>query len=163
MESFDAVEVFNGVAADHNDRPDSWHIADVILSSGRRCNVVAADDYHGFDGRWDFQRGWVWVKAEELSPARLHEALKQGRYYSSTGPEIHEVTLSTDRQLRVTCSPAERVFVTGMGPAVVSEGGRGLSEATLDLREFASPYARITVRDALGRRAWSNPFWFDDL
>lgn len=162
LDQFDAIEVFNGVAADHNDRPDSWHMADIVLSRGRRCNVLAADDYHGFDGRWDFQRGWVWVKSEELSPASLLEALKQGRYYSSTGPEIHDVEISADR-VRVSCSPAERVFVSGMGPAVVSEGGRGRTTVEMNLGEFASPYARITVRDAVGGRAWTNPFWFDDL
>ena len=93
--AFDAVEVFNGVAADHNDRPDSWHMADTLLGRGIRCNVTAADDFHGFPGTWDFQRGWVWVKSEELSPESLLASLKSGAYYSSTGPQIHDVT--TDR------------------------------------------------------------------
>src|SRR5690606_31982994 len=32
----DAIEVYNGVAIDHNDRADSWHITDIMLGRGRR-------------------------------------------------------------------------------------------------------------------------------
>ncbi len=163
LENFHAIEVFNGVAAEHNDRADSWHIADIVLSRGRRCNVTAADDCHQFDGMWDFQRGWVWVKAEDLTPEALLAALKSGAYYSSTGPQIHDVSITRNLECTVTCTPAERVYVTGRGPAVASQGGRGLTKVTLDLSSFNSPYARITVRDANGDRAWTNPFWFDEL
>ena len=163
LEAFHAIEVYNGVAAEHNDRADSWHIADIVLSRGTRCNITAADDFHAFDGMCDFQRGWVWVKAEDLSPEALLAALKNGQYYSSTGPQIHDVAISQDRIASITCSPAERVYVTGRGPAVASQGGRGLTQVQFDLSEFNSPYARITVRDAYGNRAWTNPFWFDEL
>jgi hypothetical protein len=163
LASFDAIEVFNGVAVDHNDRPESWHIADIFLSRGLRTNITAADDFHGFSNSWDFERGWVWVKSEELSPQALLASLKAGRYYSSTGPMIHEVTLSAAGKVTVSCSPAERVLVSGKGPAVVAAGGRGLREVEIDLAKFDSPYARVTVRDAYGRHAWTNPFWFDEL
>jgi hypothetical protein len=163
LTSFDAIEVFNGVAVDHNDRPDSWHIADIFLSRGTRTNITAADDFHGFTNAWDFQQGWVWVKSEELTPQALLASLKAGRYYSSTGPMIHEVTLSATGKVTVRCSPAERVLVSGKGPAVVVAGGRGLRRVEIDLQKFDSPYARVTVRDAYGRHAWTNPFWFDEL
>ena len=42
-----AIEVFNGVTVDHNDRFDSWHITDILLSRGGRYLAYAADDYHG--------------------------------------------------------------------------------------------------------------------
>lgn len=163
LDSFDAIEIFNGVAAEHNDRSDGWYMADILLGRGLRCNVTAADDFHGFSGMWDFQRGWVWVRSEELSPDALLASLKAGHYYSSTGPKIHDVNFSSADHVTVECSPAERVYVTGKGPAVVSAGGRGLTRIEIDLSKFASPYARITVRDAHGRRAWTNPVWFDEL
>lgn len=34
-----------------------------------------------------------------------------------------------------------------------------LEEATLDLGKLRSPYWRLTVTDADGRRAWTNPVW----
>ncbi len=160
---FHAIEVFNGVAIDHNDRSDSWHIADTVLSKGRRVNVTASDDNHSFEGRWDFQRGWVWVKSNDLTPESILAALKEGHYYSSTGPQIVDVRVVAGKSVAIECSPAERIFVTGRGPAVVSQGGRGITSVELDISEFSSPYGRITVRDAKGGRAWTNPFWFDEM
>lgn len=159
----DAIEIYNGVAIDHNDRADSWHITDIMLGRGKRYFTYAADDYHGVKGRHDFLRGWVWVKAEENTPEALLRALKAGHFYSSTGPQIHDVVVVPGREVVVRCSPADWVMVTGKGPASVTASGHGLTQVSLDISNFKSPYARITVRDAMGNRAWSNPFWFDAL
>jgi hypothetical protein len=156
----DAIEIFNGVAIDHNDRADSWHITDIMLGRGKRYLTYAADDYHAVKGRHDFLRGWVWVKAEENSPEALLQALKAGHFYSSTGPLIHDVQVNSS-EVVVRCSPVDWIMVTGKGPLSVTAAGHGMSEVTLDIRNFKSPYGRVTVRDALGNRAWSNPFWFD--
>lgn len=159
----DAIEVFNGVAIDHNDHADSWHITDVQLGRGKRYLTYAADDFHGVRGRHDFVRGWVHVKAEENSPEALLRALKAGHFYSSTGPQIHDIQIQAGREIIVRCSPADWVFISGKGPAAVTASGHGLTEVSLDISKFKSDYGRITVRDAFGGRAWSNPFWFDDL
>jgi len=157
----DAIEIYNGVAIDHNDRADSWHIADIQLGRGKHYWTYAADDFHGVRGRHDFMRGWVWVKAEENQPDTLLKALKAGHFYSSTGPQIHDVQITPGREVVVRCSPVDWVFVSGKGPASVTASGHGLTEVSLDISNFNSNYGRITVRDALGGRAWSNPFWFD--
>ena len=159
--SVHAIEIYNGVAIDHNDRADSWNIADVMLGRGHRYWTYAADDFHGVRNRHDFMRGWVWVKAEENSPEALLDALKAGRFYSSTGPQIHDVEVRGNEEIVVRCSPVDWIFVSGKGPASVSANGHGMTEVTLDIRKFKSHYGRITVRDAMGGRAWTNPFWFD--
>jgi predicted metal-dependent phosphoesterase TrpH len=160
--SVDAIEIYNGVAIDHNDRADSWHIADIMLGRGNRYLTYAADDFHGVRGRHDFVRGWAWAMAEENSPEALLKALKAGHFYSSTGPQIFDVQVRTGREIVVRCSPVDWVMVTGKGPAAVTASGHGLSEVSLDISKFKSNYGRITVRDAMGGRAWSNPFWFDE-
>ena len=76
----DAIEVYNGVAIDHNDHADSWHITDIQLGRGKRYLTYAADDFHGVRGRHDFVRGWVHVKAEENTPEALLSALKAGHF-----------------------------------------------------------------------------------
>lgn len=157
----DAIEIYNGVAIDSNDRPDGWYLADILYGRGYRCFAYAADDYHGVKDRHDFQRGWVWVKSEERTPDALVAALKQGHFYSSTGPQIFDVELSEERKLTVRCSPSTRIFVTGQGPATSFVGGAALMEAEFDLSSFKSDYWRVTVRDAHGGRAWTNPVWFD--
>ena len=45
-----AVEVFNGIAADANDRAESWHIMDLLLDRRQRYFAYAADDA-GMAGR----------------------------------------------------------------------------------------------------------------
>ena len=157
----DAIEVINGTAIDHNDRADSWAVADVMLGRGQRYLVCATDDFHGKAERHDFARGWVHVKSEALTPEALLAALKAGYYYSSNGPEIYDIQVTKGEKLVVHCSPADRVFVTGKGSRAAAAGGYVSTTFELSLKNFNSPYCRVTVRDMYGRRAWSNPIWFD--
>ncbi len=154
----DAIEVFNGVAVDHNGHSDSWELTDIVLGRGHRYLVCATDDFHGTAGRNDFQRGWVQVKCESLEPEQLVAALKLGHYYSSTGPEIHHIERTPDHRLKLSCSPADRVFVTGKGPRAIALAGGNRTEFEFDLSEFRSPYMRLTVRGPDGTCAWTNPF-----
>lgn len=157
----DAIEIYNGVAINHNDRADSWHLADIMLGRGNRYWTYAADDFHAFVNRDDFDQGWVYVKAEENQPEALLAALKAGDFYSSTGAQIHDVQVEWGREVVVRCSPAEWVFVTGRGPNAAAAHGHGMTEARLDISRITSPYLRVTVRNRHGGRAWSNPIWND--
>ncbi len=155
-----AIEIFNGIAVDHNDRADSWHVTDVLFSRGHHYSACATDDFHGRPTHHDFGRGWVQVRSESLEPDALLAALKAGSYYSSTGPQLHDIQRSADT-LYVRCTAADRIFVTGKGANARHLAGHGLVEAELDLKGFDSPYCRVTVRDSNGGRAWSNPIWLD--
>lgn len=156
-----AIEVFNGTSVDYNDRADSWFMMDLMLMRGHRYTACATDDAHFMPQRHDAMLGWVQVKAPELTPDSLLAALKTGDYYSSTGPEIYDVQVYPGEKLTVRCSPASRVFIAGSGWTADSVTGSGLMEAEFNLEKFRSPYVRVIVRDKDGRRAWSNPFWFD--
>ncbi|MCB0062464.1 MAG: CehA/McbA family metallohydrolase [Caldilineaceae bacterium] len=156
----DAIEIYNGVAIDHNDHADSWHMADVQLGRGRRYLVCATDDFHGTRNRHDFRRGWVMVKSETLEPSSLLAALKAGHYYSSTGPELHDITVEPGKQLTIRCSPADYAFISGKGSKSAAVIGNGDTHFEFNLASWTSPYCRVTVRTATGQRAWSNPIWF---
>lgn len=153
-----AVEAWNATSDDYNDRADSWTVLDQLLAEGGRHLACVADDTHSSGTRSDALRAWVWVKSESLEADAIVHALKGGDYYSSMGPQIHEIDRD-DRHLVVRCSPAERVFVTGKGSAATAVRGDDLIEARLDIGAVRSPYCRVTVRDRCGRRAWSNPIW----
>ena len=157
-----AVEVFNGIAADANDRAESWHFLDILLARRQRYFAYAADDAHFNPYHHDFRRGWVQVKAEELSPEALVTALRAGAFYSSTGPEIYDIASIPGQRLTVHCSPAERIFLTGVGSASQRAWGNGLTSAEFDLSDWSSHYCRVTVRDRRGGRAWSNPIWLEE-
>lgn len=157
----DAIEIYNGIAADHNDKADSWYMMDGLLERGYRYTACATDDAHFRDTRHDAVRGWVYVRSETLEPDALLTALKAGHYYSSTGPQIYDVRVEPGKQITVRCSPAERIFVTGRGYQSVFEAGPGITQAELSLERIDAPYCRVTVRDAHGGHAWTNPIWFD--
>ncbi|MFD7729823.1 CehA/McbA family metallohydrolase [Kitasatospora phosalacinea] len=158
LDAAHAVEVHNALSA-HEDRGDSWHLAETLLNRGRRLHAYAADDAHFQPQDPPGCAAWVQVRAAELAPGALLTALKAGHYYSSTGPELFDVSLA-DGRITVRCSPARKVLVTGGRPGkqvAVGRPGGELTDCTLPLAMFRDTWCRVTVEDAHGRRAWSNP------
>lgn len=156
-----AVETWNGTAVDDSDRQDAWYILDNLLARGGRYLACTTDDAHFDPARYDALRAWVMVKAETLSPESILSSLKAGHYYSSNGAFIHDIQVRAGRKLHVRCSPADRIFVTGRGANFMAAHAINLTETEFDLSGFTSPFCRVTVRDAQGRKAWSNPIWFE--
>jgi hypothetical protein len=155
-----AIEIFNGTAADHNDKPDSLYMLDLLLMRGLRYSACATDDMHASPERNDALRGWVWVNSVALEPEAILESLKVGAYYSSTGPQIYRMNMEAGEVLRIHCSPANRIWVTGHGSTSLCVHGHGMREAEFNLKSLGnSPFCRVTVRDINDRRAWSNPIW----
>jgi hypothetical protein len=158
LDAAHAVEVFNALSA-WEDRGDSWHLCDLLLGRGHRLSAYAADDAHFQPQDPRGCAAWVQVRAESLDPAALLAALKAGHYYASTGPEIHMIRVRADH-IAIRCSPATRVLVTGCIPGKHVQAGDALTDCSLPLDMLAeSPYIRVTVVDAAGGRAWSNPIW----
>jgi len=131
---------------------------DDLLTLGCDFGGVAVDDGH--DSPADHGLGWTMIRAEELSTEAVVEALRQGRYYSSTGPEIKDIGL-TDGRLRVSASRVKSIALVS-SPA---QGSRRLAPArrTITRAEFALPppqyarYCRVEISDRNGKKAWSNP------
>jgi len=160
LERAHAIECFNGVADYDSDRGFSWHYIDMLLHRGHQVGAIATDDTHARPDVNDFMRGWVQVKAEALTPKALLSALKAGHYYASTGAQLHNVEFLGRDKLRVQCSPATYIYLSGDRAGVVGRAsGAWLTEAEFDLREVESRWLRVTVRDAAGGRAWTNPVW----
>lgn len=152
-----AVEIYNHSCAVECDRGDGLVVLEDVLATGKRLNAYAADDAHF--SKPDAAGGWVMVKAEALEPELLLAALKRGDFYSSQGPELHDIAV-TGNEVMVACSPASWISVVGAGTGSRCAQGRDLKRATLPLDCFGEDgYVRITVTDAQGRRAWSNPIW----
>lgn len=150
-----AVEIYNHGCAMGCDRPDGFSIADLLLSEGRDLSLIATDDAHFSEP--DHFGGWVMVKATENTPEALLQALKDGAFYSSQGPELRDIRIGPD-SVTVECSAAASVIVQGAGSAAVAVHGHSMTRAEVPLARFAnSPWIRVTVLDAAGKRAWSNP------
>jgi hypothetical protein len=152
-----AVEVYNHGCATGCDRPDGFAIADLLLTEGRKLSLIATDDAHFSEP--DHFGGWVMVKAEANTPEALLTALKAGAFYSSQGPEIRDVRVEGDHVV-VECSAAASVVAMGHGTGAKAVHGYSMTRAAVPLvRLNDSPWLRVAVIDAAGKRAWSNPIW----
>lgn len=152
-----AVEIYNHGCATGCDRPDGAAIADLLLTEGRRLTLIATDDAHFSEP--DHFGGWVMVKAEENTPEALLAALKAGAFYSSQGPELRDVYLDGDHVV-VECSAAVSVVAIGRGTGAKAVHGHSMTQARVPLARLNnSPWVRVSVIDAAGKRAWSNPIW----
>ncbi|MEI4485713.1 CehA/McbA family metallohydrolase [Frigidibacter sp. MR17.14] len=157
IEAAHAVEVYNHGCAVEADRGEGFAQAEHLLNAGRRLTLIATDDAHFHID--DHFGGWVMVKAAANAPAAILAALKAGAFYSTQGPEIRALSREGDA-LQVETSPAASVIVAGQGTPTVWRSAEAGTVWTLPLdRLAASPWLRVTVTDAAGRRAWSNPLW----
>jgi hypothetical protein len=162
IEHAHAIEVFNQGCAADSDRGESWHIADLVLSGGRRLSTFGADDAHFRDAYPDSFGSWTMVRAEENDPDALLHSLKHGYYYSTQGPLIHDIALNSDKtEIEIRCSPASSMKVIGANPRYDSHHGAAITCQRFSLEQFENSYCRVTVVDDSGRRAWSNPIWLD--
>jgi hypothetical protein len=163
-----AVEIYNHGCAIENDRGDGWYLLDQMLTEGHRLTAFATDDAH-FKSP-DHFGGWVHVKAESLDPDALLNSLKQGLYYSSMGPQIHGIEMN-GKEISIACSPVDTITVLCGTSRTALRTGRAITEASFDLAKLEkgwllkkqSAWFRVVVIDNGGKRAWSNPIWWDEL
>ena len=157
-------EVFNGI----RDTNDEWELEamwDQALSAGRKVYGIAVDDAHEFKHfgpeRSNPGRGWVEVRASDLSEAAILDALEKGEFYASTGVKLESIERGKGR-LHLT--------ITGSGDAkyrtqFIGRDGRILGSATgLEASYRLEPedhYVRATIHDSAGRRAWVQPLFAD--
>ena len=150
-----AVEVYNHGCAMGCDRPDGFALADLLLTEGRDVTLIATDDAHFSEP--DHFGGWVMVKAGANAPEALLAALKAGHFYSTQGPELRDVRIEGGHVV-VECSAVSSVVAIGWGTGAKAVHGRSLTRAAVPLdRLNNSPWLRVAVIDAAGKRAWSNP------
>ena len=98
-----------------------------------------------------------------MDTPHILRALRQGRYYSTEGPEIHLERIGADK-VKVTCSPALKIeFVSDFGR---TSGkliqGEGLIEAEYTIKD-GERFVRAEMTDENGRMAWSQTIRFDEL
>jgi hypothetical protein len=164
----DAVEIYNHGCAIENDRGDGWYLLDQMLTEGYRLTAFATDDAHFKTP--DHFGGWVHVKSESLDPDALLASLKKGLYYSSMGPQIHSIEME-GKEIAISCSPVDTITVLCGTSRTAIRNGRAITEASFDLSKLekgwllkkTSPWFRVVVIDNGGKRAWSNPIWWDEL
>lgn len=159
------TEVYNSecLAIGHDDCQS--RIFDEMLKAGIPVYPLATDDMHKLSSAFG---GWIMVAAKELEYDAVFDALEQGDFYASTGPELHSLTLENGI-LRIACSPCRDIHVgTEARKAYRAKPtDQVLTEAELDIRDWfeACPeewkeraFIRVTLEDEQGHRAWTRAF-----
>lgn len=159
------LEIFNGHPGVNilgaPDKPGYEQIWDNVLSAGKIIYGVATDDSHSY---YDFSpfrsnpgRGWVMVRAEELSSEAIVEALSSGEFYSSTGVTLESLEMSKDSISLQIQQERDFIYVTRF----IGRNGKlhAEVEGARASYHFAGDegYVRAVVINSSGPRAWTQP------
>ena len=161
------LEVFNGHPAMNvygaPGKPSYEQIWDGVLSAGRAIFGVATDDSHKYH---DFSpeksnpgRGWVMVRAAELTTNAIVEGLASGEFYASTGVTLSELDISEESIALSIEQASDAVYST----TFVGRGGVTLAEEVGLQASYAvqggEGYVRATIASSSGPRAWTQPLF----
>jgi predicted metal-dependent phosphoesterase TrpH len=153
------IEIFNTGCWLEINKGHSLVHWDGILRRGQNVWGLATDDSHF---RYpDHGRGWVMVRSEKLDTPSILDALRQGQFYATMGPEIYDVQLD-GRQVMVRCSPARSIYLIGdtwhCPDALQVWDDHPITEATLTLHQ-GQRYLRVEVVDMAYQSAWTNAYF----
>ena len=157
-----AMELWNSGCAIEYEMDNKASYWDELLGQGVKIYGVATDDGHAMHHHC---KGWVMVRAENNVSAIL-DALKNGAFYASCGPEIYDFYVE-DGKVVIDCSPVAKVRIhSDMHPSFMrrdAEGNMTHAEFSIGEGEKCSyRYVRLTIIDKEGRQAWTNPIWLDE-
>jgi hypothetical protein len=154
LHDFEMIEVWNtGSALLFDAGGDAYHW-DVLLHEGRKVWAVATDDTHTLQ---DACFGWVMVNAEKNVTSIL-EALKNGEFYATCGPEIYDFYIENG-YVHISCSPCSKIILKNFSCPHRVIRGENMTGGQIKLRDLCTDYIRAEVVDAQGRRAWTNPIF----
>lgn len=156
-----AMEIWNSGCAMVDDMDTDAAYWDELLGQGNRIYGVATDDGHPMNQHCN---GWVRVRARDNSINAILEALREGKFYSSCGPEIYDFYVENGVAV-IECSAAAKIRLhCDMHPTriVRSEDG-SLTRAEFETKDWSGEYSyvRAVVIDKDGKYAWTNPIFLD--
>ena len=155
LHGFDMLEIYNTVSGTHQStRPYSGYIVDILANHGIVLPLTATDDAHYYDGT-DEARSYVIADCRSLAVEDILEAIRSRRFYASQGPELH-VRREGDKIIADCSECVEVSFLSNISfaPDRVRRG-EGLTHEEYTLKPVER-WARVEVRDAEGKEAWSN-------
>ena len=153
------VEVHNQVCqgADSSSGRIHW---DQMLNKGHILSGLATDDVHNSS---EVGKAWTMIKVPELNESNILEALENGCFYASIGPEIKDYRIGDDMKIKIKCSPAKKIVFringAGNGRVFKAEDGKDLVNAEWDLSSKKPKWVRGEVTDVNGNTAWTNPIF----
>ena len=163
------IELYNTGCA-RNGYFDTAQPFDDLLRKGERIFPLATDDAHLLR---DCFGGYVMISAKDLTYKSIFEALKNGDFYASTGPEINEISIDNG-VVTVKCSSVAFVGLSTENRHLFAKRDEEnlLTEVQFDIgwhleMEKSGPldyqYIRITLMDEYGNVAYSRAYFLDEI
>lgn len=153
-----AMEIRNSGNVENHDMDVDALYWDEILGKGLKLWGVAADDAHG---QQHMGLSYVMVNAENNINAIL-EALKEGKFYSSCGPEIYDFYVDGEF-VYIDCSKVAKIRLhSDQHPTRIIRSADGdLTHGEFNLKDWVGyyDYVRMSVVDKDGNIAWTNPIF----
>ena len=161
-------EVYNGHRSTNDAGgggfPSLEEMWNAVLSAGHEVYGIAVDDAHKFKVSGPEYsnpgRGWVSVKAPELSTDAILNSLNAGEFYASTGVVLEDVSRSPN-ELRVYLKEDERDDGEKFTTEFIGQGGRVLSKSFDNPALYAlkpgDTYVRAKVTSSNAEYAWVQP------
>jgi hypothetical protein len=166
LNNYTLLEIHNGHPLVNNlgggGVPSAEAMWDSVLSTGKLIFGIADDDSHYFKRIGDPTaptpgKGWIFVRAAELSHTAIIEAMKKGDFYASTGVVLSDYKADT-KQITVTIEEERaskyRIQFIGRGGQVLQESTA--SPATYSIKGTEG-YVRAKIYESNGKMAWTQP------
>ncbi len=162
-----AMEIYNTDAEKLGNLEYNSALYDLLLRKGKRLKCVAADDNHNYHGTLppygDSFGGRVMINAESLTHEAIITALKNGDFYSTTGPQIDNLFVE-DEWVHIECSSAKKIrFITNNRYSkLFVASDQSLRSADFKLEENTH-WFRVEITDFSGEKAYTNAYFKDDI
>lgn len=160
-------EVYNGHPMVNNDGGGGFasldEMWDALLTAGQRLHGIAVDDAHHFKkfGK-EFSNpghGWVWVRAESLTPQAILAAIEAGEFYASSGVKLQDVA-ATSSEYRLDIARGSN-WDEKLTTYFIGDGGKVLARSFDEkpVYKFAGneKYVRARIESSGGAKAWTQP------
>lgn len=161
LKGFEAMEIYNTVSDEgQSSRPYSGYFTDLLANEGVAYPQIATDDTHYYQGIDDC-RSYIMAEAESDSAEDILQAVRDGKFYATQGPEIH-LRREGDTVI-VDCSPCVKIAIfsnAAWAPHRVSRG-ENLTHWEYPLHK-CDKWVRAEVKDTDGKEAWSNIIFIND-
>lgn len=158
-----AMEICNYSSYEQGFAEYNEHEYDEMLRNGEKIYCIATDDNHNRSE--DSFGGFTVINAEKLDYPTIADALKNGSFYASQGPEIYDLWYE-DGKIGIKCSGAKSIRINSgirRSEIVYAKNRENpVTSAVFEINEL-DKYVRITVTDFEGNHANTNAYFIEDL
>lgn len=166
VNNYKLFEIFNGHPLVNNlgggGMPGLEIMWDTLLSNGKLLYGIAVDDAHNFKNPWDKNaslpgKGWIVVRAQNLTANSILSAMERGDFYASTGVELNDYQV-TEKEITINI---REIRTSKYRIQFIGKDGQILSEVLNNpaVYQFRGDemYVRAKIIESNGKVAWTQP------